>query len=304
MKAVFMGTPEHAVPCLEATCAWAGGELAVVTQPDRPRGRSGRPEPPPVKARALELGLAVLQPERLRGDAETLAWLREAAPEVIVVVAFGQILPPDVLAVPRLGCVNVHFSLLPKYRGAAPVQWAILRGETETGIATMLMDEGLDSGDVLLTERVEIGAEETAGELLDRLAARAPGLLRRTLEELAAGRLTGVPQDPEAATWAPRLTREDGQIDWRRPASELVRRVRGVTPWPGALAEVEGEPLKLWRVRLGEGEGQPGQILEISNEKGILVAAGEGAIWLEEVQAPGRSRVRGGEYARGRRLTA
>ncbi|MBI2301953.1 MAG: methionyl-tRNA formyltransferase, partial [Armatimonadetes bacterium] len=268
--------------------------------PDRPRGRSGEPQPSPVKARAVELGLEVYQPERLRGNAEAVAWLAREPADVGVVVAFGQILPPEVLALPGLGCINVHFSLLPRYRGAAPVHWAVLNGETETGVMTMHMDAGLDTGDILLTERVQIGDNETAGELTARLAALAPTVLLRTLEEWSAGRLTPIPQDPVLATYAPRLEREHGRVDWKRAAREVVNQIRGVTPQPGAVATVRGEELKIWRATLGEGAGEPGEVLAIDGERGLLVAAGDGAVWLTEVQSPGRQRVGGAEFARGK----
>jgi len=303
MRAVFMGTPDIAVPCLDAVVAWAD-ETRVVTQPDRPRGRSGVPQPSPVKERAIALGLEVVQPERLRREPDFLPWLQTAAPDVVVVVAFGQILPAEVLQTPRLGCVNVHFSLLPKYRGAAPVQWTLLRGEVETGITTMLMDEGLDTGPILATQRVAIAADEDAGALLERLAGLAPRLLRSTLEELAAQRLTPRAQAHDEATLAPRLSREDGRIDWSRPAGEIVALVRGVNPWPGASAELAGEPVKVLAAASGDGAGEPGSILAVDREGGLLVAAGQGAVWLRRVQAPGRKPDSGAEYAHGRRLTA
>jgi len=303
MRAVFMGTPDIAVPCLDALVGWADS-TAVVTQPDRPRGRRGTPQPSPVKERASALGLEVVQPERIRRDAEFMAWLRETAPDVIVVVAFGQILPADVLELPQYGCINVHFSLLPKYRGAAPVQWALIRGEVETGITTMSMDEGLDTGPILATQTVRIADDEDAGALLERLAGLAPDLLTVTLDGLAAGRLQPLPQDHESATLAPRLSREDGKIAWTDSAAEIVNRVRGVNPWPGATSELAGESVKLLAAAVGDGVGEPGQALAIDRERGLLVAAGQGAVWLRRVQAPGRKPVSGAEYAHGRRLTA
>lgn len=302
MRAVFMGTPDIAVPCLEALAAWADS-TAVVTQPDRPRGRQGTPQPSPVKARALALGLQVVQPERIRGDEGFMTWLRDAAPEVIVVVAFGQLLPKVVLDLPPYGCVNVHFSLLPKYRGAAPVQWALLRGEVETGITTMWMDEGLDTGPILGRQTVAIGDDEDAGALLERLAGLAPGLLTATLEGLVAGRISPVPQVHEEATPAPRLSREDGIIAWTDRAAAIVARVRGLNPWPGTTSELVGEPLKILAAAVGDGCGEPGTILAVDRSQGLLVAAGEGAVWLKRVQAPGRKPVSGAEYAHGRRLS-
>lgn len=297
-----MGTPDIAVPCLEAVARWADGQVAVVTQPDRPKGRSSTPQPSPVKARAVELGLEVVQPERLRRNQEFADWLTTKAPDVVVVVAFGQILPAEVLATPRLGCVNVHFSLLPKYRGAAPVQWALLNGEGETGVATMLMDEGLDTGDILLTRVVTIDPQETAGDLLARLATLAPAVLSETLEELSAGRLISVPQDDSAASLAPRLAKEDGEIDWCQEATAIVNRVRGLTPWPGATALVCGERVKVLKAVVAEGTGEPGRLLAVADGRGLLVAAGDQAVWVERLQPPGRKAMRGEEYARGRHL--
>lgn len=305
MSVVFMGTPALALPCLEATAAWAarrGARLSVITQPDRPRGRSGQPQPSPVKALALELGAAIHQPLRLRADADLLAALAAAPPRVIVVVAYGQLLPPAVLEAPALGCVNVHFSALPRWRGAAPVQRAIMAGDTTTGIDTMLMDVGLDTGPVLLHEATPIGAHETAGELADRLATLAPAVLTRTLDALEAGALTPQPQDEARATHAPRLTKAEGALDWREPAAVLYDRFRGVTPWPGATAEVAGEPVAVLAARPGEGHGAPGEILAIDETRGMLCAAGQNALWLEKVRAPGRTALAGAVYARGRRF--
>jgi methionyl-tRNA formyltransferase len=305
LSAVFMGTPDIAVPCLEALVAWSAGPVRVVTQPDRPAGRSGQPQPSPVKARALELGLEVAQPQRLRHDEGILAWLAQPRPEVIVVVAFGQILPRAVLDLPVHGCINVHFSALPRYRGAAPVQWALIRGEEVTAVDTMLMDEGLDTGPVLLSRKVPIEDEENAGELAARLRDVAPMVLSKTLKEWVAGRLTPTDQDSSQATPAPRLTKEDGRLDWSRPAKELANRVRGVTPWPGAMAEVGGQELKVLRARpsvVADASAAPGEVCGVDAEHGLLVATGDGALWLRQVQAPGRRAVSGAAYAAGRRL--
>lgn len=302
---IFMGTPEPAVPCLRAVVEEESGEVLVITQPDRPRGRSRRPQPPPVKVAAQELGLEVLQPERV-STPEMVALLRQREPEFMVVVAYGQILSPEVLAVPLRGCVNVHYSLLPKYRGAAPVQWAILRGETETGITTMLMDEGMDTGDLLLQRRVPIAPEDTAGTLTEKLARVAPNLLLQTLRGLRAGTLTPRPQDHAQATYAPRLRKSDGQIQWTRPSREVVNHVRGTNPWPGAFTYREGRLLKVWQATVVEnfagGGGIPGTVVEIRKNRGIVVSTADGAVCLERVQAEGGKRVRGDEYATGRRL--
>lgn len=305
MNAVFMGTPEIAGPCLRAVVEWAGGRVRVVTQPDRPVGRSGQPQPPPVKVAAAELGLEVVQPLKLRGNAGFLAWLTADPPDLMVVVAFGQILPPPVLEVPPRGCLNVHFSQLPKYRGAAPVQWALINGETVTAVDVQKMDAGLDTGDVLASEPVAIEPGETAGELFARLGDLAPRVLLATLKEWSAGRLSPQPQDSARATLAPRLSKEEGRLDWNRPTAELFNRWRGVTPWPGATAVVAGEEVKVLRAELGQtalAGAEPGALLALEPERGLLVAAGGGALWLTRLQAPGRKPVSGAEYARGRRL--
>lgn len=299
MNVLFYGTPDFALPTLEALLA-RHRVVAVVTQPDRPAHRGRRLTPPPVKQRAQAAGVPVLQPPRLRdpGWAERLAEFR---PDVAVVAAFGQILPKAVLDVPARGSINVHASLLPRYRGAAPVAWAIIRGERETGITTFLMDEGLDTGPILLQRATAIGAEETAGELARRLAGLGAEVLIETLDRLDVLRPT--PQRHEDATLAPRLRKSDGDLDWDRPAVELVNRVRGCNPWPGASAVTErGARLTIWRARTaGRGRlGSPGALCRV--EGGVAVATGEGALVPVEVQPENRRVMPWDEYLRGARL--
>jgi len=287
MRLVFMGTPDFSVPSLQALAA-AGHEIVlVVTQPDRPRGRKAEPAPPAVKVAAAALGLPVHQPERLTLPG-ALDPIRDARPEAAVVVAFGHILRPEALAIPPLGCVNAHASLLPKYRGAAPIAWAIINGERVSGVTTMLLDPGTDTGPMLLRREVVIDPDETAGTLHDKLAPVAAELLVETIAGLAAGKLSPTPQDNAQATVAPMLKKEDGRVDWTRPAEEIARRVRGLHPWPGSFTNLDGETLKVLRVRAEAGKrGAPGEVLNCDRD-GILVAAGSGAVRLVEIQPPGK----------------
>jgi methionyl-tRNA formyltransferase len=246
MRVVFMGTPEFATPSLRMLADEGHEIAAVVCQPDRPRGRGGRTTACPAKVEALAMGLRVLSFERIR-DPEAVAALRQLAPDVLVTAAYGQILSKKILDIPPLGCINVHGSLLPRYRGPAPIQWAIIQGERTTGVTTMLTDRGVDTGDILLQRTLEIGPEETAGELTARLAALGADALRLTLQLWAAGQLKPTPQNPAEATRFPMLTREDGRIDWRRPAGDIVNGCGAVDPWPGAFTVLAGETLKIWK---------------------------------------------------------
>ncbi len=299
-----MGTPDIAVPTLHALRE-AGHEVClVITQPDRPRGRGRKCVPCAVKCAAEEAGLPITQPERV-GEEECCALLRRLQPDAFVVVAFGQILPPEVLAIPRLGSINVHFSLLPKYRGAAPVERALMAGETKTGVTIMLMDEGMDTGPILAAREVEIGEEETAGELKERLAELGAPLLVETLEAFAAGKITPQPQDHEAATYARRIKKEEAEIDWARPAREIFNLVRAMNPAPGAYTWFRGKQLKIWRARVAQesaqAEGIPGTVTEAS-KCGILTKTGRGLLRLEEVQVESRGRVTGAEFVNGYRV--
>jgi methionyl-tRNA formyltransferase len=287
-SAIFFGTPEFAVPCLRALCEIAQVSL-VVTQPDRPAGRGMKLAPPPVKQLALERGIEVIQPTAVRKP-ELAERLRALQVDVAVVVAYGRILPKPVLDAPRLGCVNVHASLLPKLRGAAPIQWAILRGETHSGVCLMRMDEGMDTGPVLARRTLEIGRDERAGELSQRLSGLGAELLRAELPRYLAGELAAVPQDHAQATLAPLLTKEHGRVDFRLGAGELHALVRGTYPWPGAFAFFGGQRIKLHRVHVlvHEGmHGEPGAVLR-ADRHGVEVACGRGVLVIDELQPDGK----------------
>jgi methionyl-tRNA formyltransferase len=298
MRIVFLGTGDIGVPSLQALAA-RHDVAAVYTQPDRPAGRDLKLRPSPVKAAALALGLPVFQPEKIRKP-EAVAELAAWGAEVIVVVAYGQILPRSILEMPRLGCLNVHASLLPRHRGASPIHAAILAGDAESGVTIMQMDEGLDTGPMLRAVRTPLGPEETAGSLHDRLGQLAPAALLEVLDGLAAGTLAAEKQDDALATHAPKLARQDGCIDWAEPAEEIDRRVRGLTPWPGAFTFLpDGRMLKIHRASpLSEPGGPPGEVLAASGE-GICVAAGGGAMLLREVQAAGGRRQSAADFLRG-----
>lgn len=298
MRIVFMGTPDFAVPSLQALLD-AGHEIAAVyTQPDKPVGRRQLLTPPPVKELALHCGLPVYQPTRLRDGTEA-ARLRELAPDLIAVVAYGRILPREILEIPRLGCVNVHGSLLPKYRGAAPIQWAVINGETETGITTMVMGEGLDTGDILMVQRTPIDPEETAGELFERLAPMGAACLVKTAAALEAGRIAPVKQDESRATYAPMLDKKMAALDFTRSARELHNLIRGLNPWPVAVTDFGGKRLKVFAARVEKGSGEPGTVLDAGR---FVVACGDGALRFTEVQLEGSRRMSAGEFLRGKKL--
>jgi methionyl-tRNA formyltransferase len=288
LRAVFMGSPEFAVPCLEAVHELCE-VVAVVSQPDKPAGRGLQSTPPAVKVRALELGLPVWQPSSVRKP-PFCDELRALQPDLAVVVAYGKILPPEVLAVPRLGCLNVHASLLPRYRGAAPIQWAIIRGETETGVTLMQMDAGMDTGPMLLRRTVPLDETETAGTLHARLAPLGAALLREGLPLLAAGALVAEPQSESAATAAPMLDKETGRIDFSLGAAQVRDLVRGTDPWPGAFTLLDGAPLKVWGAKVVSGRGEPGLVVGADRD-GLLVGCGDGVVAFAELQLPGRKRL-------------
>jgi methionyl-tRNA formyltransferase len=296
-----MGSPEFAVPCLRAL-AGAHDVAFVVSQPDKPAGRGSQLTAPAVKLAAQELGLSVLQPKSAR-TGELAAALRVSGAELAVVVAYGKILPKDVLeALPR-GCINVHASLLPKYRGAAPVQWAVIDGEPETGVAIMQLDEGMDTGPVYLERKVAIDPDETSGELLARLAPIGAEALLDAIAQLAAGTARAQTQDHSRATHARMLTKADGAIDFTQPASKVASRIRGVDPWPGAQAVLRGQPVKLFRAREAVGaSAAPGSVVAIDKD-GMHVAAGGGVVVIREIQAAGRKRMAAQQFAAGRGLT-
>jgi len=299
MRLIFLGTPAFAVPTLERIVEAAHTVLTVVTQPDRPRGRGQHAAPPPVKEAALRLGIPVFQPERVRRP-EAVEHLRSLAPEAMVVVGYGQIIPQSVIDLAPLGIINVHASLLPKYRGAGPIQWAIINGETRTGVTTMRIDAGLDTGDMLLKQETEIGPEETAVELGRRLAVMGADLLVQTLDGLQRGAITPVPQNSAEATHAPLLKKEDGLIDWLQPAAAIHNRVRGLQPWPGASTSFRDGALHIWRSHPRSESGEPGRFLSL---KPAMVACGTGSLELVEVQMEGRKRMSATDFVNGQRLT-
>jgi methionyl-tRNA formyltransferase len=300
-RAVFFGTPEFAVPCLDALVEIAD-VAAVVCQPDKPKGRGLELAAPPVKERALELGLHVVQPTKLK-TGEFAAWLREQKADVALVVAYGRILPKDVLEAPRLGCVNVHASLLPKYRGAAPITWAVVRGEPETGITLMKMDEGMDTGDMLEQFKTEIVADETAGDLAERLSALGALAVRKGLPKYVAGGYTPIPQDHSKATLAPMLKKEDGRIDFAKPARAVHDHVRGMSPWPGAFTTARGKLLKVHATRVtdlpGDKKVAPGTVA-FADKSRVIVACAERAVELLRVQLEGKKAISGSDWIAGR----
>ena len=302
MRLVFLGTPAFAVPTLERVVEAGHEVLAVVTQPDRPRGRGQTPAPPPVKQAAFRLGLPVYQPERVRRP-EAVEFLRGLSADCMVVVGYGQIIPQSVIDLVPLGIINVHGSLLPRYRGAGPIQWAILNGETRTGVTTMRIDAGLDTGDMLLKAETEIGAEENSIELGGRLAMMGARLLVETLAGLSAGTIVPEKQDAAQATWAPLLKKQDGLIDWTRDASAIHNQVRGLQPWPGAYTTFRGQSLHVWKSRVGPATLPPGPGTTHRTAHALVVACGSGAaVELLEVQMEGRKRLPAADFANGQRL--
>lgn len=291
-----MGTPDFAVPSLQGLLDDGHEILAVYTQPDKPVGRKQVLTPPPVKQLALENGLPVCQPTKLR-DGTVAAQLRELAPDLIAVVAYGRVLPREILEIPPLGCINVHGSLLPKYRGAGPIQWAVINGERETGITTMYMGEGLDTGDMLLVAKTPIGEEETAGELFDRLAPLGADCLKKTVRALAEGRITPVKQDESRASYAPMLDKQLAELDFTKPAQELHDLIRGLNPWPVAVTTFQGKRLKVFAARVEQGSGVPGTVLDAGR---FVIACGQDALRLTEVQLEGSKSMSAEEFLRGK----
>ena len=302
MNLIFLGTPSFAVPSLEALVAAGHRVLAVYTQPDRPKGRGGQLAQSPVKETALSLRLPLNQPERVRRP-EVVEELRAFHPDAMVIVGYGQIIPQTIIDIPPLGIINVHGSLLPKYRGAAPIQWAIANGETHTGVTTMRIDAGLDTGDMLLKWETPIGFDETAPELSGRLGRAGADLILRTLEGLENSSITPQAQDNSQATLAPILKKEDGIIDWNWPARKIFNRMRGFEPWPGTYSFFRGKTLHISKARVVEEtpQGAPGQIT--ASKKRLLIACGE-ASTLEalELQLEGRKRISAEAFLNGQRL--
>jgi methionyl-tRNA formyltransferase len=304
LRIVFCGTPAFALPSLRLLIAQTDWQVVgVVTQPDRPRGRGGETASPPVKEAALEAGIAVYQPERIKSESGH-DYFRRVMPDVAVIIAYGQIIPASLIAIPRLGWVNLHGSLLPKYRGAAPVHWAIVRGETHTGLTTMQIDAGLDTGPILLKKELEIGADETSPELSARLAEAGAPLMVETLRGLERGEIRPIAQDKSQATLAPPLKKEDGRINWSLTAEKIYCQIRGVQPWPGAFTQFRGQRCSIWGKPMGGAARTrpPGTLIAEGSE--LFVACGDGAaLRLEFLQLEGRKRIAAREFANGARLT-
>ena len=296
MRIVFMGTPDFAVPSLQALIDAGHDVCAVYTQPDKPQGRKQILTAPPVKTLALEHDIPVFQPNTLKNEDEQ-ARLRELAPEVIIVVAYGKLLPKAVLDIPPHGCINVHGSLLPRWRGAAPIQWAVIAGDEMAGVTTMQMAEGLDTGDMLLTYETKVGEKETAGELFDRLAQSGAELLTQTLVKL--DEITPRPQDDAQSCYAHMLDKQIAVIDWSKSAHEIDCLIRGLNPWPIALTTLSGERLKVFAAEKAAGNGEAGTVLEADPKKGLTVACGEGALKLTEIQLVGGKRMKVNDFLRG-----
>ena len=302
LRVIFMGTPEFACPTLQKLVDRGEQIVAVVTQPDRPKGRGQRLMPPPVKELAIRHALTIHQPLKVRAP-EFVETIRDLAPDVVVVVAFGQILPKSLLEIPPLGCINVHASLLPRYRGAAPLNWCLINGETETGVTTMLMDAGLDTGPMLLKQSTPVDVNEDVISLHDRMSVMGAELLSDTLDGLVAG--TIVPQEQEGALscYAPMLKKEDGRIDWNRDAGCIHNQVRGLAAWPGAYSFLGGETLKVLRSRVSTGSGLPGTVLR-ADKTGIEVACQQGSLIIEELQLAGKKRLDAASFLAGFALPA
>lgn len=299
MRVIFMGTPDFAVPSLEALLT-KHEVVLVVTQPDKPKGRGKKMVPTPVKACALEHGIPVLQPEKVK-EAEFVEQLRSYEPDLIAVTAFGQILSEPILEMPKYGCINVHGSLLPKYRGAAPMQWSIIDGEKVTGITTMYMAKGLDSGDMLLKAEVEITDEDTFATIHDKMAVTGANLLLDTLDQLEAGTLERIPQDHDAATYAPMITKETGHIDWSKNRQDIINLIRGLNPVPAAYTIYEEEVLKIFGAVISDVQADDaanGEIVAVV-KKGFVVKCGDGCLLITEVQARGGKRMMTDAYLRG-----
>ena len=296
MRIVFMGTPDFAVPSLQALIDAGHDVCAVYTQPDKPQGRKQILTAPPVKTLALAHDIPVFQPNTLKNEDEQ-ARLRELAPEVIIVVAYGKLLPKAVLDIPPHGCINVHGSLLPRWRGAASIQWAVIAGDEMAGVTTMQMAEGLDTGDMLLTYETKVGEKETAGELFDRLAQSGAELLTQTLVKL--DEITPRPQDDAQSCYAHMLDKQMAVIDWSKSAHEIDCLIRGLNPWPIALTTLSGERLKVFAAEKAAGNGEPGTVLEADPKKGLTVACGEGALKLIEIQLVGGKRMKATDFLRG-----
>ncbi|MEA3486697.1 MAG: methionyl-tRNA formyltransferase [Thermodesulfobacteriota bacterium] len=304
MNILFMGTPEFAIPSLKALVESGYNVAGVITQPDKPKGRGRKYIAPPVKACALEMGIPVYQPDRVR-NADFLDTFRKIPPDMVVLVAFGQILPEEIIRFPRLGCLNVHPSMLPKYRGAAPINWPILNGDRKTGVTIMLMDEGVDSGDILLQEETDIDIDDTFDDLHKKLSTMGSELLVGAVKGVIDGTISGTPQDTSLVTFAPRLGSEAGHIDWNDKSEKIVNLIRGLSSRPGAYSFLGDKKLKIFYAVAGKGKssgekapGTPGKLMEA----GLQVATGDGHVYLKDVQLEGKKRVFIEDFMRGYRL--
>jgi methionyl-tRNA formyltransferase len=305
MRIAFAGTPDFAVPSLRALLDSDHEIVCVITQPDRPAGRGLALRPPPVKKFADASGLKVYQPAKFN-KREFLDELESLRLDLILTAAYGRIFKSRSLGLPSRGCVNLHASLLPRYRGVAPINWAVINGETETGVTTFFMEKGVDTGEMIVQSKTAIGENETAGELYERLAELGAGAVVETCDLIARGEAPRISQDDSQASYAPKLSRDDAEIAWDGPARQVHNHIRGVNPWPGAFTPFRDSTVKILTSRLGvpgeEGGSCPGTILDISDKSGILIACGEGSIWLREVQAAGRKAAGGAAFSRGARL--
>lgn len=297
MRIVFMGTPDFAVPSLKALCENGYDVVGVFTQPDRPKGRGKKLAASPVKEYAVSRGIPVYQPERIKRDG--VADLRALAPDLCVTAAFGQILSQEILDIPPMGNINVHASLLPHHRGSAPIAWAILQGDVEVGVTTMMMARGIDNGDMLLKHATPIRTGETCGELTERLSHIGAELLLETLRSLEAGTLTRIPQDESQMTYDPMLQKEMGIIDWSDSALNIVNRIHGLNPWPGCTTAWQDGRLKILRAKVGSGSGIPGEILTADGKQGLTIACADGAVHVTQMQVPGGKPLNPKDYFRG-----
>ena len=300
MRVVFMGTPDIAATCLKKIIAEGFDVVGVYTQPDRPKNRGMKLAYSPVKEVALENEIPVFQPEHFK-DAKTVEQLRDLNPDVVAVVAYGRILPQNVLDVPGKGCINIHASVLPAYRGSAPYQWAVLDGLKETGVTAMYLCREMDAGDIIGVSKTPIGADETAGELLDRLAELGADLLSDTLRDISLNNVHAVPQDSEKATYAPMLDKSMCPIDWNKTATQVHNHVRGLNPWPVATTEIHGKRFKVYSTAITDGQGGPGSVLELT-KTGLKIACAEGAVEIRVLQAEGGKRMSAPDYFRGHPL--
>ena len=294
-----MGTPDFSVPALEEI-AKHHEVVGVVTQKDKPKGRGQEMAFTPVKESALKLNIPIYQPEKVK-DAEFVETLRKLNPDAIVVIAFGQILSKEILDLPKFGCINVHASLLPKYRGAAPIQWAVIDGEEKSGVCTMKMDEGLDTGDIIDCEEIELDAKETGGSLFDKLSVLGGELILNTLDKLEFGDATFIKQNDDESTYAKKMTKDLGQIDFSKDAVSIERLIRGLNPWPSAFTYLDGKVMKIWDADVVESEGTPGEVIS-EDKNSFVIATGDKALKVYELQLEGKKRMKASDYLNGRSM--